>query len=83
MLVSHLLLEQGLNVRTVSFPEGEDPDSYCKKLGTSAFQDFLVSQNKDFIIFKADLLMQGVANDPIKKTEVVKNLLVSNTNSEN
>ncbi len=72
-----LLLEQGLNVRTVSFPEGEDPDSYCKKLGTSAFQDFLVSQNKDFIIFKADLLMQGVANDPIKKTEVVKNLLVS------
>jgi len=72
-----LLLEQGLNVRTVSFPDGEDPDSYCKKLGAAAFQDYLQTANKDFILFKTDLLMEGVANDPIKKTEVVKNLLVS------
>jgi DNA primase len=72
-----LLLEQGLNVRTVSFPDGEDPDSYCKKLGAVDFQNYLDTSNKDFILFKTDLLMQGVANDPIRKTEVVKNLLVS------
>ncbi len=72
-----LLLEQGLNVRTVSFPEGEDPDSYCKKLGAAAFREYLQSANKDFILFKTDLLMEGVANDPIKKTEVVKSLLTS------
>jgi DNA primase len=72
-----LLLEQGLNVRTVSFPDGEDPDSYCKKLGAAGFQEYLNTSNKDFILFKTDLLMQGVANDPIRKTEVVKSLLTS------
>jgi DNA primase len=72
-----LLLEQGLNVRTVSFPDGEDPDSYCKKLGAAGFQEYLNKSNKDFILFKTDLLMEGVANDPIRKTEVVKSLLTS------
>jgi DNA primase len=72
-----LLLEQGLNVRTVSFPEGEDPDSYCQKLGSEAFKTFLKENENDFILFKANLLMQGVGNDPIRKTEVVKNLLMS------
>jgi len=72
-----LLLEQGLNVRTVSFPDGEDPDSYCKKLGASEFQSYLEKEVKDFVIFKTELLMQGVGNDPIRKTEVVRNLLVS------
>ena len=72
-----LLLEQGLNVRTVSFPEGEDPDSYCKNLGSVEFKKYLQEQEKDFILFKTDLLMQGVGNDPIRKTEVVKNLLTS------
>lgn len=72
-----LLLEQGLNVRTVSFPEGEDPDSYCQKLGSEAFKEFLKDNEIDFILFKANLLMQGVGKDPIRKTEVVKNLLMS------
>lgn len=72
-----LLLEQGLNVRTVSFPEGEDPDSYCKHLGPVGFKEYLQEKEKDFILFKTDLLMQGVGNDPIRKTEVVKNLLTS------
>ncbi|MBL7837278.1 MAG: DNA primase [Bacteroidetes bacterium] len=72
-----LLLEQGLNVRTVSFPEGEDPDSYCKHLGPAEFKKYLQEQEKDFILFKTDLLMAGVGNDPIRKTEVVKNLLTS------
>jgi DNA primase len=72
-----LLLEQGLNVRCVSFPDGEDPDSYCKQLGASEFKLFLDNQSEDFIFFKTKLLMQSVGNDPIKKTEVVKNLLMS------
>lgn len=72
-----LLLEQGLNVRCVSFPEGEDPDSHCKKLGPAAFKAFLEAEENDFIMFKTGLLMQGVGNDPIRKTEVVKNLLIS------
>lgn len=72
-----LLLEQGLNVRCVSFPEGEDPDSYCKQLGASGFKVFIEEQLKDFILFKTDLLMQGVGSDPIRKTEVVKSLLQS------
>ncbi|MES2618882.1 MAG: DNA primase [Bacteroidota bacterium] len=72
-----LLLAQGLNVRTVSFPEGEDPDSYCRQLGAEAFGHYLETQSKDFILFKIDLLMQGIENDPIRKTDVVKNLLES------
>ncbi|MDP2175772.1 MAG: DNA primase [Bacteroidota bacterium] len=72
-----LLLEQGMNVRCVSFPEGEDPDSYCKQLGSKEFKLYLDNQSEDFIFFKTNLLMQTVGNDPIKKTEVVKNLLVS------
>ncbi len=72
-----LLLAQGLNVRTVSFPEGEDPDSYCKQLGAEAFNKFLNEHVRDFILFKIDLLLKGVENDPIRKTEVVKNLMQS------
>lgn len=72
-----LLLEQGMNVKCVSFPDGEDPDSYCKKLGSDGFKTFLDKENKDFIFFKSELLMQGLENDPLKKTEVVKNILVS------
>ena len=72
-----LLLEQGMNVRCVRFPEGEDPDSYCKKMGSTNFKEFLVTEVKDFIFFKADLLITSVGNDPIKKTEVLKNLLQS------
>ncbi len=72
-----LLLAQGLNVRTVSFPEGEDPDSYCKQLGAEAFSLFLKDKAKDFILFKIELLLTGLENDPIRKTEVVKNLMQS------
>lgn len=72
-----LLLEQGMNVRCVSFPEGQDPDSYCKKLGATVFKEFLEQETVDFILFKSKLLLVGVDNDPIKKTEVMKSILVS------
>jgi len=72
-----LLLEKGLNVRTVSFPEGEDPDSYCKKLGSEDFKKFLTENESDFILFKANLLFDSIGNDPIRKAEAVGELLNS------
>ncbi len=72
-----LLLQMGLNVKCVSFPEGEDPDSYCKKLGAQDFKKFLNENTKDFIFFKTDLLFVDVENDPIKKSNAIKQLLSS------
>ena len=47
-----IILENNLNVRIVVFPEGEDPDSYCKKVGGSEFENFVTNNQTDFIIFK-------------------------------
>lgn len=70
-----MILEQGLNVRTVLFPEGEDPDSYSKKLGTTAFQEFLKTNRKDFIEFKIDLYEEETRNDPVKRADMVNEIL--------
>jgi DNA primase len=72
-----LLLQEDLNVRVVSFPEGEDPDSYCSKLGGEAFSAFLQEQEENFIIFKAGVLLKETGNDPIKKSEAVRDILES------
>ena len=72
-----LVLEQDLNVKVVLLPEGEDPDSYLQKVGTSAFKEFLNEQAKDFIMFKAQLLLKEAANDPIKKTQLIKDIVQS------
>ncbi len=72
-----LILQEGLNVRVVSFPDGHDPDSYCKAIGAAEFQQFLTKQTNDFILFKVNLLMQEAGTDPIKKTEVLRNILES------
>ncbi|MCO5272365.1 MAG: DNA primase [Cyclobacteriaceae bacterium] len=70
-----LILKGGLNVRVVLFPDGEDPDSYSRKLGTSDFQNFLKEQAKDIISFKVDLLKSEFANDPIKRAESLREIL--------
>lgn len=72
-----LLLSEGLNVRVVGLPEGEDPDSYCAKLGSERFQEFLKGNEQNFILFKADLLLAEAGNDPIKKAEVTRDILDS------
>lgn len=72
-----LLLTEGLNVRVVGLPEGEDPDSYCARLGTEEFQLFLKENERNFILFKADLLLAEAGNDPIKKAEVTRDILDS------
>lgn len=74
-----MLLEGDLNVRAVSFPDGEDPDSYAQKLNTSAFQNFLKEESVDFIVFKANLLVKDTKNDPVKKAETIRDIVTSIT----
>lgn len=72
-----LLLEQDLNVRVIPLPEGQDPDSYCKELGSEGFQKYLKNHEQNFIVFKAELLLKETANDPLRKSEVVSDILGS------
>lgn len=69
-----LILEQGMNVRAVVFPNGEDPDSYVRKVGSMAFKDFLEENAKDFITFKAELLLGEVKTDPIRKAGAIREI---------
>lgn len=72
-----MILEQGMNVRAVVFPEGEDPDSYSQKLGTSEFRQFLADNTVDFIKFKVGLYANEAAKDPIKKAASIKEIVSS------
>lgn len=72
-----LILKGGLNVRVVLFPDGEDPDSYSRKLGTTDFQKFLKESRKDFISFKADLFAAEAGGDPIRKAESIREIVTS------
>jgi DNA primase len=72
-----LILKGGLNVRVALFPDGEDPDSYSRKVGTTEFQKFLATRAKDFISFKADLYATEAAGDPIRKAESIKEIVNS------
>ncbi|MBD3628645.1 DNA primase [Cyclobacterium sp.] len=72
-----MLLEGGLNVKAVVFPPGEDPDSFARKSGKSGFQNFLKTEEKDFIHFKIDLFASEAANDPIKKAEAIRQVVLS------
>ena len=72
-----LILKGGLNVRVALFPDGEDPDSYSRKVGTTAFQKFLKERATDFISFKADLYASEAAGDPIRKAESIKEIVKS------
>lgn len=72
-----LLLEGGLNVKAVVFPEGEDPDSYSRKVGSQAFQDYLAANSRDFIGFKISLFKDEFKRDPIRKAEVIREVVQS------
>ncbi len=72
-----MLLVEGLNVKIVLFPEGEDPDSYCQKLDSIAFQAFLESHNQDFITFKTQLYLQDAQGDPLKKATAIREIVQS------
>jgi DNA primase len=72
-----LLLEGGLNVKAVVFPEGEDPDSYSRKVGTQAFQTYLDENSRDFIGFKIGLYQDEFQRNPIRKAEVIREIVQS------
>jgi DNA primase len=72
-----MILESGLNVWALVFPDEEDPDSYARKLGSSAFQKFLKDNRKDFITFKTNLYAAESAKDPIKKAETIREVIAS------
>ncbi len=70
-----LILEQGLNVRVVLFPEGEDPDSFARSHSNSEVLTYLHENATDFIRFKTSLLLQDVQNDPIGKTKLIHEIV--------
>lgn len=72
-----LLLEGGLNVKAVVFPDGEDPDSYSRKVGSQAFQDYLEQNSRDFIGFKIGLYKDEFVKNPIRKAEVIREVIQS------
>jgi len=72
-----LILEQGLNVRVVTFPEGEDPDSFATQNTAEELQDYLENNAQDFIRFKVSTLMDEVQNDPVKKAGLIRDIVVS------
>lgn len=74
-----MLLEGGLNVRAVALPEGEDPDSYAKQLGTSAFSHYIESESQDIIRFKTKLFLAEAKDDPVKKAGLIKDIVRSIT----
>jgi DNA primase len=72
-----LVLEQGMNVKVVLFPEGEDPDSFARKKRPAEIRDFLAENAKDFIKLKTGLLLEEVKDDPVKKAGLIKNVVGS------
>lgn len=72
-----LILAQGMNVRLVIFPDGEDPDSYCQKVGGQEFEAYIEEHEQDFILFKSQLLFGESGKDPLKKAEAIKSIVAS------
>ncbi len=72
-----LILEEGMNVKVCTFPDGEDPDSFAKKTPYEELVNYLEENAKDFIQFKASLLMKDAKNDPIKKADLIRDMVIS------
>lgn len=72
-----LILEEGMNVKVCTFPDGDDPDSFARKNTHESLVAYLESNAKDFIRFKASLLMEEAANDPVKKAGLIRDMVTS------
>lgn len=72
-----MILEEGLNVKVVSFPQGDDPDSYMHKVGAGAFKTYVEENRKDFILYKANILLADAGNDPIKRAGIIRDIVES------
>ncbi len=72
-----LLLNEGMNIRVLLFPDGDDPDSFSRKHPQDYVEEFINKQAKDFIDFKAEILLKEAHNDPIKKAEAIRDIVKS------
>ena len=72
-----LILEEGLNIKVILLPPGEDPDSYSRKLSSKEFKEFLIAEATDFIRFKTNLLLKDVGNDPVKRSSLIRDIVQS------
>ena len=70
----NIILQEGMNVKVLRFPEGDDPDSYAKKVSSEELENYINSQAKDFIEFKCSLLLEDTKDDPIKRAELIKDI---------
>ena len=71
----NLLLEQGLHVKTLLFPDNEDPDSFARKHTQDEFKNFLKNNAENFILYKTNLLLADAQDDPIKKADLTRNII--------
>ena len=72
-----LILEEGLNVQVVLFPDGEDPDSFAKSHSLSELKQMISDNKQDFISFKSSVLMDGVGDDPIQRSKLIREVVQS------
>jgi DNA primase len=72
-----LILEQGLNVKVVLFPDKDDPDSYVRKVGEDEFKAYIAKSAVDFITFKTRLFLEEAQNDPVKRADTIKEVVNS------
>ena len=78
-----LLLTQGMNIRVLLFPDGDDPDSFARKHPRDYVEAFIDKHSQDFIDFKAEILFKEADNDPIKKAEAIRDIVKSIAHIEN
>lgn len=72
-----MILSEGMNVKVVLFPDGEDPDSFAKNSTTEELKEYIKDNSKDFIVFKSDVLLKDAGNDPLKKAQLINDIVAS------
>lgn len=72
-----MLLEEGMNVKVLLFPDGDDPDSFAMKHGAMQFKQHIAENSKDFIFYKTDILLKDAGNDPVKRAGVIHDVVDS------
>jgi len=72
-----MILEEGMNVKVVMFPQGDDPDSYAQSHSSSEFLEYINNSEKDFISFKTEILLEDARHDPIKRAQLITDIVRS------
>lgn len=72
-----MILEEGLNVKVLLFPDGDDPDSYAKKVSPTELKDYLNEERQDFLRFKSSLLLKEAGDNPLERSKVAREIVLS------